>query len=266
MSLFVTPLILLAHLAFAGGSTASKPAASKVAAFPSAATVATADGLTLQASYGQPAKPSTNGVVFVHMNGRSKEDWAGLADACWHAGSWVVTVDLRGMGANVPAGGVAAPLTPDDYQKMTQDVNAAVAFLRGKGVTKVTLVGAELGANLAINAAADDAAVVDTVLLSPGMVYQGVIATDAVKRYGARPLLMVASADDAYAAQSVSRFDQLASGDKHVEMYETAGKGTRMLNRQPELEGYVVGWIGTHWAPAEAKPSAAPSSAPPAGK
>lgn len=255
----ITPVLLLMHLAFAGGSASTKPATSK-APFPAAASLTTADGVVLQASYGQPAKPSTNGVVFVHMNGRSKEDWAGVAEACWNAGSWVVTVDLRGMGANVPAGTTPPALTPDDYQKMTQDVNAAVAYLRGKGVTKVALVGAELGANLAINVAAEDPAVADVVLLSPGMVYQGVIATDAVKRYGARPLLMVASTEDAYAAQSVARFEQLASGDKHVEMYENAGKGTRMLNRAPELEGYLVGWIGTHWAPAAPKPAA------PAGK
>lgn len=217
--------------------------------FPTTAVVKTSDGVSLQASYGQPAKASTNGVVFVPGSGRSKEDWVGVADACWRSGSWVVAVDLRGMGANVPAGSTPVVATPDDYQRMAEDVKAAVAFLKSRGVTKVALVGAELGANLAINVAADDAMVVDVVLLSPGLEQKGIIATDAVKRYGARPLLLVASQDDSYGALSVGRLEGLAVGEKRLEMFEAAGRGTRMLNRAPELEGIVVGWINTHWIP-----------------
>lgn len=216
-------------------------------AFPVAATVKTADGITLQASYGQPAKASVNGVVFVHMNGRSKEDWAMVADDCWRAGAYVVTIDLRGMGSNVAVGATPVPPTPEDYLKMVEDVKAAVAFLRTKGVTQVTLAGAELGANLVINVAADDAAIVDVVLLSPGMSYKGVIATDAVKRYGNRALYMAASQDDAYGYQSVARLAEFATGPNKIEVFDNAGKGTHMLNREPELEGNVVGWINTHW-------------------
>ena len=237
MSLLSTALLWCASLAFAGSP------------FPTSTIVKTSDGLSLQASFGQPVKASPNGVVFVPANGRSKEDWVGVAEACWRSGTWVVAVDLRGMGANVAVGTTPAAATPDDYQRMSEDVKAAVAFLKSKGVTKVTLVGAELGANLAINVAADDAAVVDVVLLSPGLEQKGVIATDAVKRYGARPLLMAASQDDAYGALSVTRLEALATGEKRVDMFEVAGKGTRMLNRAPELEGNVVGWINTHWIP-----------------
>jgi pimeloyl-ACP methyl ester carboxylesterase len=139
---------------------------------------------------------------------------------------------------------------------MTEDVKGAVAFLKSHGVTKLTLVGADLGANLAINVAADDATVVDVVLLSPGLEQKGIIATDAVKRYGARALLMVASQDDPYGALSVGRLDALASGEKRVDMFADAGRGAQMLNRAPELEGNVVGWINTHWVP-RAEPSPA---------
>ncbi len=236
------------------------PAFAGSSAFPAAATVKTADGLTLQATYGQPAKPSVNGAVFVHMNGRSKEDWALVAEDCWRAGAYVITVDLRGMGSNVAKGATPVPPTPEDYLKMVEDVKAAVAFLRAKGVTHVTLVGAELGANLAINVAADDPAVVDVVLLSPGMTYKGVIATDAVKRYGPRAFYMAASQDDAYGFQSLTRLADLATGPKKVEVFDTAGKGTMMLNREPELQGNVVGWIGTHWTVAAVVEPKAPTT------
>jgi len=240
--------------------TCALPAFAGTAAFPAATTLKTADGVTLQASYGQPAKASTNGVVFIPMNGRTKEDWAAVADNCWRAGAWVVTVDLRGMGANVPKGATAVPPTPEDFAKMHQDVEAAVAFLRSKGVTHVALAGAEVGANLVINVAADDPGVVDVVLLSPGMTYKGIIATDAVKRYGDRPFYMAASKDDAYGYQSLARLAELAVGTKKVEVFDTAGKGTAMLNREPELEGNVTGWLTTHWTvAAPAAPAAAPT-------
>ncbi len=244
MPLLSTAVVWLVSFAFAGSP------------FPTSTTLKTSDGLSLQASYGQPTKVSPNGVVFVPANGRSKEDWVGVADACWRSGTWVVAIDLRGMGANVPVGSTPVAATPDDYQRMSEDVKSAVAFLKSHGVTKITLVGAELGANLAINVAADDAAVVDVVLLSPGLEQKGVIATDAVKRYGARPLLMAASQDDAYGALSVTRLEALAVGEKRVDMFEVAGKGTRMLNRAPELEGNVVGWINTHWIPRTVPPPA----------
>ncbi len=216
-------------------------------AFPTAATVTSADGVVLQATWGQPAKASTNGVVFVHMNGRSKEDWAGVAQTCWEGGAYVLTFDLRGMGGNIPAGTVAAALTPDDYQKMLGDVRAAVELLKSKGVTNVALVGAELGANLVINVAADDASIVDVVLISPGFDYKGIIATDAIKRYGARPIYMVGAEDDMYGLQSIARFDADATGPKQITVFPSGGKGTKLLIKQPELEGTLVGWVTTHW-------------------
>lgn len=210
-------------------------------------TLTTSDGVTLQASLGAPVKASANGVVFVPMIGRSREDWVGVMGDCLKAGDFVLSFDLRGMGANVPVGTTAAPLVAADYLKMTEDVKAAVALLKTKGVTKITLVGAELGANLAANVAAEEPTVVDLVMLSPGMDYKGIISTDAVMRYGARPVFMVASKDDPYGYQSVARLSQIATGDQKVDIFDDAGKGTKMLNRQPELEGNIAGWVAAHW-------------------
>lgn len=216
--------------------------------FPTQVSLTTADGVALHAAWGAPSK-ATRGVVFVHMSGRSKEDWQLVADKLYRAGVQVLTVDLRGHGANAtPVAAGALPPTPD-YAAMVGDVRAAVAFLRAKGVTHVTLVGAELGANLAVNVAADDPGIVDLVLLSPGVDVKGVIASDAVRRYGDRPLLIVASQDDTYAARSASVLAGSATGLHELIMLDKAGKGTTMLNRDPTLESRILGWVQSHWTP-----------------
>lgn len=210
--------------------------------FPTAVTLTTTDGKTLSAAYGAPAK-AQNGVVFVHMAGRTKDDWQLLASDFYRQGLQVLTVDLRGHGGSASA---ATPLAPADYPAMVADVRSAVAYLQSRGCTRVAIVGAELGANLALNEAADDPLVVSVVLLSPGVDYKGVTAVDAARRFGDRPMLMVAGQDDPYAARSIPSLAAAAGGET-VQIYPQAGKGTGMFNRVPELQSLVSGFVRASW-------------------
>lgn len=222
----------------------STKAATPAVAWPTPVTLTTADGVSLQAVEGVPAK-SDKGVVFVHMAGRNKEDWDLVAEAFYRQGMMVHVLDLRGHGANVV--GAPVPLQPADYAAMTGDVRAAVASLRARGAQKIALVGAELGANLALNVAAEDPAITSVALLSPGLDVKGVITPDAVKRYGARSVLFVASKDDPYGARSAAALDAQATGDHRLVVYDAAGKGTKMFNREPELQGLLLGFVNGHW-------------------
>lgn len=224
--------------------------------FPTAVSVPTPDGKTLSAAYGTPSK-APHGVVFVHMSGRTKDDWQLLAADFYRQGVQVLAVDLRGHGGSSSA--ASSPPTAADYQAMVGDVRAAVAWLKAKGCTRVALVGAELGANLVLNEAADDPAVVSLVLLSPGVDYKGVIATDAARRYGDRPMLLVAGQDDTYSARSIPSLAQAAARET-VQVYPQGGKGTALLNRVPELQTLVVGFVRSGWS----APPAAPTAGPPA--
>lgn len=228
-------------------------AAHAATSFPTQVTLKAADGVSLHAVYGAPGK-AVNGVVFVHMAGRSKEDWQLLAEKLYRADTQVLAIDLRGHGANVSPGAPA----PTAYGPMIADVRAAVDYLHARGCTSVTLVGAELGANLAINEAADDPSIRNVVMLSPGIDVKGVITTDAVKRYGARPLMIVASEGDVYSARSANALDRVAQGAHQVRMYDKTARGTSLLNQEPSLESLVIGWIQSHWAPLDvARPPAA---------
>lgn len=84
------------------------------------------------------------------------------------------------------------------------------------------------------------------VLLSPGLDYQGLTTNDAVVAYGERPILLVASQEDTYAADSVRRLEELAQGEAQLEVYSEAGHGTAMLDRQPALAEVILAWLNQH--------------------
>jgi alpha-beta hydrolase superfamily lysophospholipase len=247
MRLLVVALALCG-LAILPGS-AGVPVAMAATPVATAVPLTTSDGERVVASV--YAAKSLDGVVLVHGLGGRKEEFATLAARFARAGLYVASIDLRGHGVSP----TSAPLTPSDHPRLVADVRAATAWLYQKGVKRVALVGAELGANLALAVAAEDPAVVSVVLLSAGMDQGGVLANPALLRYNPRPLLLVASADDAYGARTARTLDALATGPHQVILYDVAGKGTRMLARQPDLEPRILGFVSTHWLrPTEAPP------------
>lgn len=199
------------------------------------------DGVTLHAT--AAAVPgSKRGVVLVPMEGRSSEDWKYLEDRLTRSQTSAIAIDLRGQGKNPPKA-----LSDADYKAMVQDVAAGVAWLRKQGATEISCAGASLGANLCLQAAVRDPQIVNAVLLSPGMNIKGITAGDAIVAYGDRPVLIVASAEDATARVAATALETTALGQKHLVMLQNAGRGTKMLNQDANLEGLVLSWLlGTY--------------------
>jgi alpha-beta hydrolase superfamily lysophospholipase len=198
--------------------------------------LSTSDGISLGAEdWGSGAK----GVLLVHDDGRTLQDWTTLAPKLASNGFRVLALDLRGHGASAPAGKPADA----DYPKLTADVAAGVAWLKSKGATEIHVVGAALGANLALNVAAQEPAIADLVLLSPQLNAKGLKVSGPIAEYGERSLLVVASQDDALSAKAAGYLDQSAKGPKHLQLYPSAGSGARMLNSAPDLENLVVSWL-----------------------
>lgn len=204
-------------------------------------TIKAADGVSLHAS-AEPVKDAKRGVVLVHMNGRHAGDWRFVAEKLARSGMQAIAVDLRGHGKNV-AEGADVDLEPADYMAMEHDVRAAVQWLRDAGVEQVSCAGASIGANLCLRVAANDPEIVNVALLSPGLNYKGLKTGSAIDLYGNRPMLIVASSDDNYAALSAEKLEARAAGQKHLELLTGAGHGTKMLNRDPGLEGTVLSWL-----------------------
>lgn len=197
------------------------------------------DGVTLAATWYEPAVGPSPAVILVHMLHRSRRDWEPVATRLAAEGFGVLAIDLRGHGES--QGGIGT-----DFSPMVQDVRAARRFLASRGdviQTRVGVAGASIGANLAALEAADDLTVASLALLSPSLDYRGLRIEAAVRKFGTRPALLVASDDDPYAARSVRDLQKAGAGQRESMLLSHAGHGTNMFGPAPDLTRSLVDWF-----------------------
>jgi len=194
------------------------------------------DGTPIAADLYEPRLQPAPAVVLVHMLTRTRLDWAATAERLQDAGFTALPLDLRGHGQS--GGGLDAS---GDLSPMQRDVAAAVAFLKSRGVKRIGIAGASLGANLAALVAATDPTVRSLVLLSASTDYRG-LRIEAALRKADCPVLLVAGSNDPYALRSAVVL--AATGSRRETMtLPDAGHGTTMLVRQPELTDRLVDWF-----------------------
>ena len=195
------------------------------------------DGVTLAAAWYEPSTRPAPAVILVHMLQKSRRDWDPLATRLSSEGIAVLALDLRGHGESQGSA--------QDHNAMVQDVRAARRFAASRPeVTpaKIGLAGASFGATLAALVAAEDASVTAVVLLSPTLEYRGMRIDGALRKYGARPLLLVASDDDGYAMRTVKELQKAGAGRETI-VLNRAGNGTSMLAADADLGRRVVEWF-----------------------
>lgn len=203
-----------------------------------AVTFAAFDGTQLTGSLYEPSNRPAPAIVLVHMLGRSKDDWENLADRLADAGALVLALDLRGHGRS---SGSMAMLPP-----MTDDVRAAVAWVVARpGVRpeSIAIVGASLGANLVLLAAADLPSVRAVALLSPSLDYRGIrVDAGVMKRMGDRPVWLAASTEDPYALRTLKEL-AAGSGAREQRLSHVAAHGTNLLSSDPDLARALMDWL-----------------------
>lgn len=204
---------------------------------PQRVTFRTDDGVTIAATWYEPAFRPAPAVVLVHMLQRSKRDWDAMAARLAAAGIGALAIDLRGHGESSYGGSGES----SGYADMVQDVRAARRFLASRPDVipgRIGIAGASIGANLAALAAADGG-FASVVLLSPSLDYRGLRIEAAVRKYGDRPLLLVASDDDPYAGRSSLELQKTGTSRELLSLVG-AGHGTNMLSRSYELPQALV--------------------------
>ena len=202
-------------------------------------TFVSSDGTTLSGEFFEAFNRPSPGVVLVHMLSRNKSDWRELPDRIRDAGITALTIDLRGHGGS---SGSAGELTA-----MIQDVRAAARWLASRANVRpdsIAIVGASLGASLALHAAIDLPQVRAIGLLSPSLDYRGLRTDTAlVKRLGARSLWLAASTEDPLALRTLRDFAAEASGPREQMVSNAPAHGTMLLDRDGDVGRGLVDWL-----------------------
>lgn len=234
-------------IALIGAGCASVPAR-KPSSMAEPVHFATADDVTIVGEYyaGPPGGPAA---ILVHMMPATKESWREFVPKLVARGFSVLAIDLRGHGGSVvgPKGALDyRTFTDAEHQASIRDVEASVQWLmetHGVSESRIALVGASIGANLAIGYGAVHDATPAVVALSPGLEYRGVTTSEKVAAFGRNTaLLLIASDNDGYSFMTDKHLASLAPSAELRELHG-AGHGTAMFDADPALMDNLAAWI-----------------------
>lgn len=204
----------------------------------------TKDGYTIAADY--YIGMGKSGVILLHMMPADRTSWQSFAAKLQESGFHILAIDLRGHGQSTGGPNGYQAFSNAQHQQSLFDVDSAVEFLQSKGVEKIHIGGASIGANMALQYAANHSEVASVVLLSPGIDYHGIhtdIWINNIKQHQA--ILLVASDDDAYSFTTVKAlFDRSSNFPRReVKLLTQAGHGTTMLERNPGFIDELIMWL-----------------------
>lgn len=188
----------------------------------------------------------SHGVLLIHDADRSRGDWKMFMEKVRSEGFRVLAVDLRGHGK-------AKEITQadPDYASMPDDVLAGLAHLQERGVSKITVIGAGLGANLAVAVAEQATAITDFVLLSPGLNLNGFKPSQSLAGVGDRPVMLLAAKEDGMASATVGYLDKKLTGITRKVVIDGSHRGPNLLDEHPDLYWGVMGWLNGRYEMAE---------------
>jgi len=204
-------------------------------------TLKTLDNFNIKGSYYEAN--SDKSVILLHQLNNDRNSWNDFALELKEAGYNVLTIDLRGHGEST---GDWNNFNAQDFQNMVLDIKEADNLLRQKHPnTKLGIVGASIGANLAVNyGISNDVDVL--ILLSPGINYRGVETKTKVEDFQ-KPMLIVTSIGDSYSYDSSTELESVRKNFNlmtDTEFYAGGLHGTAMLgNRVNEL---IINWLNNN--------------------
>ncbi len=205
-------------------------------------TVEAYDGLTLVGEFYPSASEPAPTVLLLHMLGSRRNAWQPLIPSLSDAGYNVLAVDLRGHGETQGA---------QDWPAAERDVTTWLDWLGEQPSVlpdQIAIVGASIGANLALSGCAFDERCVTAVALSPGLDYRGVVTESAINEgLTERSALLVASQRDTYSADSVKTLATQASGELGLQLYSGRAHGTDLFREAgAPVIPVILNWLAAH--------------------
>ncbi len=220
-------------------------------------TFLTDDGVSVVGTYYTPASgtnSSTPIVILLHMLGRDRNTWNTLASTLSQKeGYAVLSIDFRGHGESIKQNDKTISyqtFTEEDFNKMVLDVKAAKRFLTGQknvNPNTIVIIGASIGANIALDYAASDPTIKSVVLLSPGINYRGVSTSEAITKFK-NPIYIAATQGDSESAKDSQTLCNMINCDGNIKIYSdnSSSHGTNMLSDQslnPPLQDLILSWL-----------------------
>ncbi len=212
-------------------------------------TLTTSDNVSIVGNMITPPEPK-GAVLLLHMMPATKESWEQPQQALGREHVANLAIDLRGHGQSTqgPAGMTLDynAFTDEDHQASRHDVQAGIDYLTSQGFAKnrIAIIGASIGANLALQQLSQDPEINSVVLLSPGLDFRGV-ETEQYARSLAdnQALYTLASRDDQYSFDSSRTLYNASTVKKDIGEYEDIGHGTTMIENKPALVNEIVRWV-----------------------
>jgi alpha-beta hydrolase superfamily lysophospholipase len=198
-----------------------------------------------------PAPTINCGALLLHMMPETRESWAYVQRAWAAKGVATLAIDFRGHGESVsgPNGERLdfRQFKDEEHRSYIWDVIGALRWMRERGIAydRIYIVGASIGANIAIQALTEEPHLAGAVVLSPSRDYRGIKAlVDVQNTLPHQSLYIISSEDDTPSyADSQKLFQEAPVTEKVFQPYKKAGHGTSMLKSDPTLVEKIPEWM-----------------------
>ena len=198
----------------------------------------TDDNVRIKATFYKGSKDMPS-IILLHMLHRNRHDWDKFAEMLQNNGYNTISIDSRDHGESDLKWN---SFSEKDFNNMVLDAKAAKDFLINDGIgDKIAIIGASIGANTALNFAAQDDSIKTIILLSPGLDYRGVKTEESILKFK-DPVLIIVSDGDSYAAESSRKLNSL-SKNSTLKIYNGSEHGTSMIGKT-DIDKVMVEWLG----------------------
>lgn len=202
----------------------------------------TSDGVEIVGIYRNSGQEKI--AVLLHMMPATKESWNKFSERLLFAGYASIAIDERGHGESTMKGKLDYRKFSDKEQQAKQfDVEAAIEFAKENGFeeNQIIVIGASIGANLAIQTLVEHKNISTAVALSPGLDYHGVrTAQMMLKLHEGQKVILVASDDDSESFESIYALQKQNPEQTILIERSGIGHGTQMTDRDIRLIDEII--------------------------
>lgn len=215
---------------------------------PKIITLKTSDNFEIIGDYYATLAKNAPAAMLVHMMPATRESWKIFAKKLNEIGFQCLAIDLRGHGDSQGGPKGFQNFSDEEHQASAYDIKSAIDYFIKKGTTleKISLIGASIGANLALQFQSRHPEIKSSALLSPGLDYHGIAAERGIKNlnYDQSIFLVAGGENDAYSTETANKLYALArSQNKRLKIFKNAGHGTTIFKEEPSFMDELVLWL-----------------------